>query len=77
MSGHRVEVGAASGVGTMPTVVGVHGIGQQFKGPNVLRTEWLPALRDGLCLAGVKFPQDDDLVSDFAYQTYSKLSITS
>ena len=46
----------------MPSVVGVHGIAQQFKGPNVLRTEWLSALRDGLWLAGVKFPQDDDLV---------------
>jgi len=49
----------------MPRVVGVHGIAQQFNGPNVLRTEWLPALRDGLWLAGVKFPQDDDLVCAF------------
>lgn len=49
----------------MPSVVGVHGIAQQFKGPNVLRTEWLPPLRDGLWLAGVNFPQDDDLMCAF------------
>ena len=49
----------------MPSVVGVHGIAQQFKGPNVLRTEWLPALRDGLWLAGVNFRQDDDLMCAF------------
>ena len=49
----------------MPSVVGVHGIGQQFKGPNVLWTEWLPALRDGLWLAGVEFPRDDDLMCAF------------
>ena len=46
----------------MPRIVAVHGIAQQFKGPNVLRTEWLPALRDGLLLTGVRFPRDDDLV---------------
>ena len=48
----------------MPSVVGVHGIGQQFKGPNVLWTEWLPA-GDGLWLAGVEFPRDDDLMCAF------------
>lgn len=33
-------------------VVGVHGIAQQYRGPNELRAEWLPALRDGLTAAG-------------------------
>jgi hypothetical protein len=46
----------------MSSIVGVHGIAQQFKGPNILRTEWLPALRDGLSLAGVEFPDDEDLI---------------
>ena len=45
----------------MASVVGVHGIGRQLKGANVLQAEWLPALRDGLGFARVKFPRDDDL----------------
>jgi hypothetical protein len=35
----------------MATVVGIHGIAQQAKGPEILRTEWEPALRDGVTLA--------------------------
>jgi hypothetical protein len=38
----------------MPVIVGVHGIAQQVKGPEVLSAAWLPALRDGLALAGAK-----------------------
>jgi hypothetical protein len=30
------------------SIVGVHGIGKQFLGENLLRKEWLPALQDGL-----------------------------
>lgn len=37
----------------MPAVVAVHGIAQQNKGPEVLKAEWGPALRDGVCHAGV------------------------
>jgi hypothetical protein len=33
-------------------VVCVHGVGQQYKGADVLAAEWVPALRDGLRLAG-------------------------
>lgn len=36
----------------MAAVVGVHGIAQQRKGPQVLLTEWGPAMRDGVSLAG-------------------------
>jgi hypothetical protein len=36
----------------MPSIVAVHGIAQQMKGPELLRAEWLPALSDGLHLAG-------------------------
>jgi|HubBroStandDraft_2_1064218.scaffolds.fasta_scaffold67135_2 hypothetical protein len=36
----------------MGRVVCVHGIGQQHKGMDVLGAEWVPALRDGMRLAG-------------------------
>jgi pimeloyl-ACP methyl ester carboxylesterase len=36
----------------MPAVVCVPGVGQQLKGEDVLHTEWAPALRDGVRLAG-------------------------
>jgi hypothetical protein len=36
----------------MPKIVGIHGIAQQYKGENELRAEWLPALKDGLTVAG-------------------------
>ena len=52
----------------MPSIVAVHGIGQQFKGPNVLHSEWYPALRDGLIAAGVEL-RDSDLACPF----YGKL----
>lgn len=37
----------------MALVVGIHGIAQQHKGPQVLASEWGPPLRDGVALAGV------------------------
>jgi hypothetical protein len=38
-------------------IVAVHGVGQQLKGTNILHSAWLPALRDGLSLAGLsEFP---------------------
>jgi hypothetical protein len=49
----------------MAKILGVHGIGQQLKGPNTLRDEWLPALRDGLALAGVNQLHEDDLSCAF------------
>ncbi len=65
MSGHSAKVGRTTGDRIMPSVVGVHGIAQQFKGPNVLRTEWLPALRDGLWTAGIEFKNDNEFVCAF------------
>jgi hypothetical protein len=47
----------------MSLIVGVHGIGQQLKGPHVLRDAWLPPLRDGLWQAGVELLEDSDLLS--------------
>lgn len=35
----------------MAKIVGVHGIAQQLKGPSILATEWLPAMRDGVFAA--------------------------
>src|SRR5262245_46526978 len=40
----------------MTLIVGVHGIAQQNKGPEVLQSEWEPALRDGATAAGGKIP---------------------
>ena len=49
----------------MAQIVGVHGIGQQLKGAYTLRTTWLPALQDGLYLAGARPIDDEDLVCAF------------
>jgi hypothetical protein len=43
------------------SIVGVHGIGQQVKGPEVVRAAWAPALRDGVRLAGGKPPAEADI----------------
>ncbi len=40
----------------MPLIVGVHGIAQQLKGADVLRSEWEAALRDGARAAGGEIP---------------------
>ncbi|WP_329484287.1 hypothetical protein OG555_19255 [Kribbella sp. NBC_01484] len=45
----------------MPRIVAVHGIGQQVRGPNVLRQVWVPALRDGVALAGGQRPAESDI----------------
>src|SRR5690349_4369422 len=45
----------------MPRIVGVHGIAQQVRGPEVLRATWTPALRDGVTLSGAEPPDDIDL----------------
>jgi hypothetical protein len=49
----------------MARIVSVHGIGQQFEGSHKLHETWLPALRDGLDLAGTKLPNPDDLICAF------------
>lgn len=43
----------------MSKVVGVHGIAQQYRGPNYLATQWLPSLQDGLKFAGGSFAEHD------------------
>ncbi|HUP61613.1 MAG TPA: hypothetical protein VNA69_14475 [Thermoanaerobaculia bacterium] len=45
----------------MAKIVGVHGIAQQVKGPEVVKKDWLPALRDGLTLADGPPINDDDV----------------
>ena len=49
----------------MPRVVGVHGIAQQVKGPEVLASTWVPALRDGVGLSGSTPPEPSDVVIAF------------
>ncbi len=45
----------------MTRIVGIHGIAQQVRGPEVLRAVWAPALRDGVALSGAKPPDEADL----------------
>ena len=42
------------GAGEMARIVGIHGIAQQVRGPEVLRAAWEPALRDGVTLSGAQ-----------------------
>ena len=49
----------------MAKIVAVHGIGQQYKGEEELRSEWLPALKDGLARAERRLADDHDLVCPF------------
>jgi pimeloyl-ACP methyl ester carboxylesterase len=45
----------------MARIVGIHGIAQQVRGPEVLRATWVPALRDGVALSGAEPPDEADL----------------
>jgi hypothetical protein len=49
----------------MTTIVGVHGIGQQLKGEEVLRSAWHPALADGIRRAGGRAPEAPELACAF------------
>jgi hypothetical protein len=49
----------------MARVVGVHGVGHQFSGENMLRAQWLPALKDGLTQVGRQLASDDDFACAF------------
>lgn len=49
----------------MAKIVGVHGVGQQFKGENTLLSSWLPALKDGLTRAGHRLGADADFACAF------------
>src|SRR5262249_2852439 len=46
----------------MKGIIGVHGVGQQFKGENTICSEWLPALKDGLARANQRLAADGDFV---------------
>ena len=43
----------------MAKAVGVHGAFHELWGPNQVAGQWLPALRDGLALAGTDIAADD------------------
>jgi hypothetical protein len=49
----------------MAKIVGVHGVGHQFKGENTLCDEWLPALKDGLLRTGHRLDSEADFVCAF------------
>lgn len=44
----------------MPKILAVHGIGNQYRGENQIRADWLPALQDGLARAGHCLNQESD-----------------
>ena len=46
-------------------VIGVHGAFHELWGPNQVAARWLPALRDGLWLAGGPALGDDDFTVAF------------
>lgn len=49
----------------MARILCVHGIAQQFRGPHVLASSWIPALRDGVHLAGHRPPDAPDITVAF------------
>lgn len=49
----------------MARVVAVHGMNQQLFGPEVLKSQWLPGMRDGIALAGGPLLADADLAVAF------------
>jgi hypothetical protein len=49
----------------MAQIVGVHGIGQEVKGPHTLSESWRPAMWDGLRLARAAVPAAEDLACAF------------
>jgi hypothetical protein len=46
-------------------IVAVHGIGQQLKGRNTLQATWLPAMQDGLELAGEPAVREQEFLCAF------------
>ena len=57
----------------MSTIVGIHGIAQQYRGGNELRAEWLPALKDGLIAAGRRDVSDAVCDTDLRVSFFGNL----
>ncbi|RQS88133.1 hypothetical protein [Burkholderia seminalis] len=49
----------------MSKIVGVHGVGQQFEGAEILKGRWMPALKDGMSRANQRLASDDDFTCAF------------
>ena len=49
----------------MGLISAVHGVGQQFKGDEIIHREWWPALLSGLHLAGKTLENPKELVCPF------------
>lgn len=45
----------------MSKIVTVHGVGQQYLGETQMKSEWLPALKDGLSRCGTALRSDQDV----------------
>lgn len=45
----------------MPKVVAIHGVGQEYRGEAELKSEWLPAIKDGLTRSGKTLDSDNDI----------------
>jgi hypothetical protein len=56
----------------MARIVGIHGIAQETRGPDVLRTQWAPALRDGMVLSGAEPPDEADFAIAFHGNLFRK-----
>ncbi len=56
----------------MARIVGIHGIAQEVRGPDVLRAQWAPALRDGVVLSGAEPPDEADLAIAFYGNLFRK-----
>ncbi|WP_029112827.1 hypothetical protein [Mycobacterium sp. URHB0044] len=57
----------------MARINGIHGIAQQFRGPNSLREVWFPALTDGLIVSGQRDIAAKLDVDDLAVSFYGDL----
>ena len=44
----------------MARIIGVHGVGHQYSGAQMLRANWLPALQDGLAQASQPATSTED-----------------
>jgi hypothetical protein len=45
----------------MARVVGIHGIAQEYRGPNTLKADWISDLQDGMAISGANQLDQDDL----------------
>ena len=57
----------------MPTIAGIHGIAQQYRGGAMLRHVWHPALQGGLTAAGYRDVAEELAADDLCVAFYGDL----